>query len=234
MAFEFPILLDMTIDPFLPSEHTAAMLLHLRQRFATRAPGQVAEIGTGSGVLLAMLLRAGATSGFGVDVEPSGVERTACLLQSEGVAERAELAQGSMWAPCQGRHFDLVVANLPHFPATTIIGDRRPSSWSCGGADGRRWLDEFLGGLTDHLLPGGRAIITHNSFVDLEHTRAIARAQALVLEVLHTTSALIPAAKLACLSPEVLARFDGRGIYRIGSHAFGDFHIVELRHPGHA
>ncbi len=227
-------LLLKTVDPFLPSEHTAALLLHLRQRFAARSPGHVAEIGTGSGVLLTMLMRAGAASGFGVDVEPSGVDRTTSLLHSEGVSLRAEVAQGSMWAPCRGRSFDLVVANLPHFPAISIADDMRPLSWSCGGADGRRWLDEFLTGLRDHLLPGGSAVITHNAFVDLDRSRALARAQDLMLEVLHTTSALIPAAKLAGISPSVLARFDGHGIYRIGPHAFGDFHIVELRRPDHA
>lgn len=227
-------LLHKTVDPYLPSEHTAALLLHLRQRFAARSPGRVAEIGTGSGVLLTMLMRAGAASGFGVDVEPSGVDRTASLLHSEGLSLHAEVAQGSMWEPCRGRSFDLVVANLPHFPATSVADDMRPLSWSSGGADGRRWLDEFLTGLRDHLLPDGSAVITHNAFVDLDRSRALAKAQDLVLEVLHTTSALIPAAKVACISPSVLARFDGHGIYRIGPHAFGDFHIIELRHPVHA
>ena len=224
----------MTIDPFIPSEHTAALLHHLRQRFATRPPGRVAEIGTGSGVLLAMLLRAGASSGFGVDIEPAGVARTAELLEREGLAGRSEVVQGSLWAPCRSQRFDLVVANLPHFPAAAIEGDLRPSSWSCGGIDGRRWLDEFLNGLPDHLTPGGSAVITHNAFVDLGLTRSRVAAQGLVTDIVHTASALIPAAKLASMSPDVLKRFEGQFIYRMGEYTFGDFHIIEMRRPGHA
>lgn len=220
------------LDPFAPSEHTAALLLHLRRRCADRAPGCVVEIGTGSGVVLAMLLAAGADQALGVDIEPAAVARTQALLDHQGLAQRARVVQGSMWSACAGERFDLAVANLPHFPATRIEGDRRPASWSCGGVDGRLWLDEFLDHLADHLRPGGAAVITHNVFVDLDHTRERAARQGLAVDIVHNASALIPAAKLAAITPEVLRRYQGRGLHRVGDHAFGDFHVVEIHGRG--
>src|SRR5436189_6339893 len=68
---------------------------------------------------------------------------------------------------------DVCSSDLPQFP--TMCGgfaDRLPS-WSSGGPDGRSLLDSLLKGLTAHLAPGGRAIITHNAFVDLDLSRSI-------------------------------------------------------------
>jgi release factor glutamine methyltransferase len=216
-------------DAFAPSEHTAALLLHLRRRFGGGPPGRVVEIGTGSGVVLTAVLAAGAAHGFGVDIEPEAVRRTQALLESEGLADRAQVVQGSMWSACRGQRFDLAVANLPHFPATRIEGDGRAASWSCGGADGRRLLDEFLEQLGDHLLPGGAAVITHNVFVDLGRTREMVARQGLGVKVVHTASAPIPMAKFIAITPEVLHRFQGQALHRTGGHAFGDFQIVEIR-----
>jgi hypothetical protein len=49
------------------------------------------------------------------------------------------------------RKFDLIAANLPHFPMQAVSFGSRTPSWGCGGLDGRRFLDPFLKGLQDHL-----------------------------------------------------------------------------------
>lgn len=219
----------MSPELFLPTEHTAALLLHLRALTDTRPPGRVVEIGTGSGVVLAALLAAGAASGLGIDIEPGAVECAAVLLRHQGHAARARVVQGDMWSPCASQRFDLAVANLPHFPATHIDGDAHLASWSCGGPDGRRWLDRFLHGLPEHLAPGGVAVITHNVFVDLERTRALVAPHGYAVTIGHTASVPIPAAKVASLTPEVRKRYAGRGLYQVGDYVFGDFHIVEIR-----
>lgn len=50
--------------------------MYLRKRYCSVTPGSVVEIGVGSGVVLASLLAAGATTGLGVDVDPEAVRRT--------------------------------------------------------------------------------------------------------------------------------------------------------------
>ena len=68
----------------------------------------------------------------------------------------------------------------------------RLPTWSAGGADGRRLLDPFLEGLRHHLAPGGRAIITHNSFIGLDRSRAILAGIGLTLRIAQTTLVNLP------------------------------------------
>ena len=98
----------------------------------------------------------------------------AVLLGELGQATTSEFHRGDMWRPVAGRRFDLIVANLPHFPMARGDGRRPPAELerrrtrrpaSCS--------TRFLDGLPAHLAPGGRAVITHNAFVGLDRSRAI-------------------------------------------------------------
>ena len=167
-----------TTDPpvpataFWPSQYTAALLQALRLHPEWARDARVLEIGCGSGVLLAAAGRLGAAALCGVDLEPAAVAATGALLRGLDPAAAIEVHQGDLFVPVRGRRFDLVLANLPHFPMETApIGDRL-ATWSSGGADGRRLLDPFLAGLGCHLAPGGRAVIAHNAFIGLEATQA--------------------------------------------------------------
>lgn len=212
----------------LPSEYTALLLFVLRQRPGWVAGARVLEIGCGSGVLLAAAGALGARALAGVDIEAAAVEATARLLASLDLPARVELHQGDLFAPVAGQRFDLITANLPHFPmAPAPIGQRR-ASWSAGGADGRALLDRFVAALGPHLAPRGRAVVAHNAFVDLAATRAAARRQGLALEVAATTLVAVPPAKLARMTPAVLRRESGRTLHRYGGHVFGELHVVAI------
>ncbi|MFN5881748.1 MAG: hypothetical protein ACK44L_08570, partial [Burkholderiales bacterium] len=90
-----------------------------------------------------------------------------------------------------------------------------------------------LAGRSD-VVQGSRWAPCRRQRVDLGLTRSRVAAQGLVTDLVHTASALIPAAKLASMSPDVLKRFEGQFIYRMGEYTFGDFHIIEIRRPEHA
>ena len=79
-----------------------------------------------------------------------------------------------MWRPVAGRRFDLIVANLPNSPHPQVSISGRPPNWSAGGPDGRLLVDAFIDGLAAHLAPGGRALMTHNSYIGLDRTREAA------------------------------------------------------------
>lgn len=213
---------------FSPSEYTAALLLHIRRHAARVHASRVLDMGTGSGVVMATLLSMGAQSALGVELEALAVQAAQKLLTQENLLARSSLVQGDMWAACGDALFDFVVTNLPQFAADHVEGDGRLPSWSAGGTDGRRSVDQFLIGLGQHLAPGGLAVMTHNVFLDVSKTQALLDPLGLQARVAYCASAPLPPHKLASLSPQVLGRFTGQGIHKMGNYWFVDFDIVEI------
>jgi release factor glutamine methyltransferase len=110
-----------------PSEYTAALIETLTGMRRVVQGATVLEIGSGSGVVLAALAGLGAASLCGIDREDQAIRTAEILLGSVGA--EAELLCGDLWQPVTGRRFDLVVANLPHFPPPTRTRARSaPSS----------------------------------------------------------------------------------------------------------
>ncbi len=215
-----------------PSEYTAALIQALRADAGRIRNARVLEIGSGSGVVLAVMGALGAASLCGVDIEDEAIASSALLLGELGHDGIVDLHCGDMWRPVVGRRFDLIGANLPHFPMEPVEVAGRLPTWSAGGADGRVLLDPFLAGLADHLAPGGRAVITHNGFVDLGSSRDLLARSGLSLRIVLSTLVYISPEKLALMTAEVLHAEEGRTIYRYGPHTFAEMHIVEIAAAG--
>jgi release factor glutamine methyltransferase len=213
-----------------PSEYTATLIQVLRREPERVRDTQVLEMGCGSGVVLAALGAMGAASLSGIDIEGEAILTGRSLLRQLG--HDAELLHGDMWKPVAGRRFDLIVANLPHFPMAHVELAGRLPSWSSGGVDGREFLDPFLEGLQGHFTAEARAVLTHNAFVDVERSRAIVRDHGLQLAVLASVLVHIPGDKLTLMTPSVLQAQEGRTIHRYGPHVFADLHIVEIAAAG--
>jgi len=217
-------------DSFRPSDYTAALVQCILKHGHWAAGAEVLDVGCGSGVLLAAAGSAGARSLCGVDIEAGAVATTEALLQSLCRSARLEVLKGEMFAPVAGRRFDLVLANLPHFPMAEAAVDGRLASWSAGGPDGRRLLDRFIGGLSEHLAPGGHALLMHNDFIGLDRTRTAAAEQGLSVEIAQKIMVPLPKAKLAVMTPEVLERETGQSIRRFGDYAFGAVSVLAINH----
>lgn len=216
-------------DPLAPSEYTGLLIQAIRMRSELVRGRDVLEIGFGSGVVLKALESLGAARVSGVDIEPDAVARAGAMLACPG-----EIVQGDMWAPWEGQRFDLVVANLPHFPAERLTLPGRHASWSSGGRDGRRFLDRFFAGLPDHLAAGGAALLTHNAFVNLDRSRQILAASGFGLWPLLSTLVPIAGEKRAGLSASTLAAFTGQSLHHFGDYLFGEVHVVEVRRSASA
>lgn len=105
------------------------------------------DIGTGSGVLAALLARRGVARVVATDQDPRALACAADNLGRLGLADRAELLQADLFPP--GRA-PLVVCNPPWLPG-------KPSAaveYAIYDPDSRM-LRGFLGGLAEHLEPGG-------------------------------------------------------------------------------
>lgn len=220
-------------DPFRPSGHTGMLMHAIARRAASFAHGSGLDLGMGSGVLLAALGQLGVARLCGVDIDPAAVDAARRLLVGMGLAGRAELLRGSLWEPVGARRFDVVVANLPHFPASVPADPEHSPHWSMAGPDGRMWLDPFLAGLDAHLAEGGVAFATHTTYLGLDRTAALLARDGLGLRVL--AEALVPLHpdKAALMTPAVRRRFAGGvaggGIVSVGPYEFLEAQILEIR-----
>jgi methylase of polypeptide subunit release factors len=213
-----------------PSEYTAALVQVIRSEPSRVRGARVLEIGCGSGVVLAVMAGLGAVSLCGVDIENDAIATGRSLLGELG--HDAEIHQGDMWQPVAGRRFDLIVANLPHFPMDHFEVAGRLPTWSSGGIDGRELLDPFLEGLADHFAANGRALITHNAFVDVERSRQLLRRHGLAMHIVRTVLVHVAKEKIDLMTPSILEAEEGRSIHRYGPHVFADMHIVEIAVAG--
>jgi len=215
-------------DPFLPSEYTG-LLLHAIQHLPDPPPdSRAAEIGVGSGVVLAGLARRGFGRLHGVDCHPAAIRAAEALLDRLELTCRTRLSLGSVWAPLEGEQFDLVVANLPQFPTDEPADADRIPSWSTGGPDGRRVMDPFLAGLAAHLRPGGLALITHCALIGLARTRALLAAQGLGCTSLLATLVLLEPLKAGLLPPAGRAETGLPGLLDVGPYRFVEAHVLRI------
>ncbi len=105
------------------------------------------DVGTGTGVLAAVLARRGVHRVVATDNEPRAIACASENLRNLGVQDRAEAVLTDMFPP--GRA-PLIVCNPPWIPATPH------SSLDNAVYDpGSRMLFRFLNELSDHLEPGG-------------------------------------------------------------------------------
>jgi SAM-dependent methyltransferase len=105
------------------------------------------DIGTGTGVLAALLARRGVERVIATDMDPGEISCARENLQRLGLSDRVEALQADLFP--EGRAA-LVVCNPPWLPG-------RPSSSleSAVYDPDSRMLKGFLAGLADHLEPGG-------------------------------------------------------------------------------
>ncbi len=131
----------------------------------------VFDLGTGTGVLAAVLARRGIARVIATDNDPRAIACARDNLNRLGLSRQVELQQGELFP--EGRA-DLVVCNPPWLPA------RPGSSLERGIYDeGGAMLRGFVGGLADHLNPGGEGWLILSDLA--EHLGLRSREQLLAL-----------------------------------------------------
>jgi methyltransferase family protein len=143
-----------------------------------RAPLPVArtafDIGTGTGVLAALLLSRGVPTVIATDVERRAVDCARANLHQLGFDHRSTVLQRHLFPP--GRA-DLVVCNPPWMPGTPT------SSLEAGVFDPRSTvLTAFVRGLADHLTERGEAWLVVSNLPELLGLRDAGMLPALIRE----------------------------------------------------
>lgn len=146
----------------IPRPETEQLVEKLLKEFSATAPGHVADIGCGSGVIgLSLALAWPEAEVTLIDKSPDALALTrenAELLGLEG--RRVRFLQGDLLAPVAGESFDLIAANLPYLPAADMAALEPevtfdPSLALDGGHDGLELIRRLASALPSALAPGG-------------------------------------------------------------------------------
>ncbi|MDV8022509.1 class I SAM-dependent methyltransferase [Rhodococcus sp. IEGM 1330] len=117
------------------------------------------DIGTGSGVLAAVLARRGVTSVVATDKDPRSVECARANIDALGYADRVEVVQADIFP--SGRA-GLIVCNPPWIPTKPTSGIEHAVY-----DPGSRMLKSFLSRLRGHLAPDGEAWLVVSDLAEL-------------------------------------------------------------------
>ena len=125
------------------------LVAHAPLPLAANRSGTAFDLGTGTGVLAAVLARRGVGHIAATDSSPRARECARDNLRRLGLSGRVDVAGPGLFPP---GHADLIVCNPPWIPARPTSAVER-GVYDPGGA----MLDDFLTGLTGHLAPGAEA-----------------------------------------------------------------------------
>lgn len=167
--------LDLEVGPgvFIPRPETEGLVERVLpglHRVAAHRPPRILELCVGSGAILAALLTECPTAlGVGVELMAPAREFARRNLAAAGVAGRATLLAGDLYAPLAGvvapGGFDLLVANPPYIPAAALphlpadVRGFEPAEALDGGADGTDVIARIATGAAAWLAPGGRVAL---------------------------------------------------------------------------
>ena len=128
------------------------------------------EIGSGRG-LISQELAHKVRRLIATDINPHAVRAT----KEKGI----EVVRADLFSGIKGK-FDLILFNPPYLPTTAKEITPQWINYALdGGINGRETIDRFLKALSDHLRPGGRALLLISSLTGLKEVRETAMAAGL-------------------------------------------------------
>lgn len=145
---------------------------------------EVFDLGTGTGVLAAVLARRGASRVVATDINPRAVDSARENIRRLGLEDRVDVLEANLFPPGQA---DLVVCNPPWLPGTAT------SALELGIYDeDSSMLRGVLDGLSAHLRPGGEGWLILSDLAEHLKLRSRSELKGLIdgagLEVIGTVS----------------------------------------------
>ncbi len=145
----------------IPRPETEQLVEEVLARLPAESAGPVLDLCTGSGCIgLTLAAERPSLKVVLTDQSAEALEVARQNAQALGVAERAELIQGDLFAPLAGRRFAAIASNPPYVASAkieTLAAEvkREPRAALDGGADGLSALRLIAAQAQDFLEPGG-------------------------------------------------------------------------------
>lgn len=140
----------------LRADHATASVVAALEQLDPGLTGQVVwDVGCGTGVLAAAAVRLGARHVVGTDLDPAALPLARATVATTGTALAAYAGPDVEGVPPFEPWPDVVVANLPHKPAS--CGPWVPLS-QAGGEDGCAAHEALVRNLAHHLAQGSRIV----------------------------------------------------------------------------
>jgi release factor glutamine methyltransferase len=135
-------------------------LAWLRQNPGRR---RACDVGTGSGcIAIALAAHVADLQVTATDISPAALAVAAENARRHGVEGRVQLVEADLLPPGGGR-YDLICANLPYIPSTTLLTlevyQREPALALDGGPDGLALIRRLVQQAPERLAPGGRLML---------------------------------------------------------------------------
>ncbi|MCK5042984.1 MAG: methyltransferase, partial [Candidatus Aenigmarchaeota archaeon] len=146
-----------------PSDDTY-LLLDSLETVGIRPGFRVLEVGCGTGII-SIVLSGRAAFVVACDINPHAVD--VCKRNAaRNKVKNIEVAGSDLFSGVSGK-FDFIVFNTPYLPQSldeTVSGEIN-HAWD-GGADGRKVIERFLSGVSEHLSSLGKVIFLESSLSD--------------------------------------------------------------------
>ena len=127
-----------------------------------REGGSILDLCAGTGVLAMLAAREHRADVVAVDISRRAILTTRINARLNGLTVTA--IRGDLFAPLDGRRFDLIVSNPPYLPSANGSPSSHSSAraWEAGPS-GREYLDRICREAPGHLRPGGSLLLVHSS-----------------------------------------------------------------------
>lgn len=118
----------------------------------------VLDLGTGSGIcaIFAALKGAQVTA---TDISPIAVRCTKANVIINNLEDRVRVLEGDLFQPIEKQRFDLVIFNPPYY-------EGKSTDWAEYAWRGENVLHRFVEGLSAHLTPRGKALLSVSTELD--------------------------------------------------------------------
>ncbi len=149
------------------TEHLVVTLLDLARERAGAEPVQIADVGTGSGIIAVCAARHLSESRItAIDTSPEALEVARQNAADHGVAERIEFVESDLFAAVDPQAtFDFVVSNPPYLGTAELAGTARdvhrfePRQALEAGPQGTEVIERLVPQAAERLCPGGYLLV---------------------------------------------------------------------------
>jgi release factor glutamine methyltransferase len=163
----FSLSFQVTPDVLIPRPETELLVVRALDLSKSLAVSQIADIGTGSGILAICCAKHIPESRItAIDICPNALKVAAINAEKHSVADSIEFLQSDLLASCPAEaRFDLIVSNPPYISTAELaeldgdVCNHEPHLALVGGAEGTEVIERLIPQAVEQLNPGGWLLV---------------------------------------------------------------------------